>query len=190
MFCSHERSLTYLRSLLTIGFVYGYLGWLFSQIRRSNANLVTVYHNGKHIHMYMYMHTCRHTCCFLLAAYQISSDNDQHLLQEDMDTLSSWENLGEWSSIHRNVVCIMHIARARTPRAFQYHLKGVPLTEEQSSEYLRWTYTPKVQLIVEKSHKPHQQKVLQCNLRQASEETKDKAYFNMVQSNLDYCCTI
>ena len=31
---------------------------------------------------------------------------------------------------------------------------------------------------------------LRRNLREANEETKTKAYFTMVRSNLDYCCTI
>ena len=31
---------------------------------------------------------------------------------------------------------------------------------------------------------------LRRNLRQASEETKTSAYFSMVRSYLDYCCTI
>ena len=65
---------------------------------------------------------------------QISSENDQQLLQEDLDRRDG-RRPGEWSFIHRSVASL-RISRARTPRTFQYYLKGVPLSEEQSSKYL------------------------------------------------------
>ena len=55
---------------------------------------------------------------------------------------------------------------------------------------------PSVQSITEKPHQPYHKEASKMlfffwrNLRQGSEETKIRAYFTMVQSNLDYCCTI
>ena len=88
----------------------------------------------------------------------------------------------------------MRISRARTPRTFQYHLKGVPLTEEQSSKYLgvdlqsNLSWKNHISRITKKSN--NMLGFLRHNLRQASEETKAQAYFTMVRSNLDYCSTI
>ena len=66
---------------------------------------------------------------------QISSENDQQLLQEDLDRLATWEKT--WGmEFHPQKCSVMRISRARTPRTFQYHLKDVPLAEEQSSKYL------------------------------------------------------
>ena len=66
---------------------------------------------------------------------QITSENDQQLLQEDLDRLATWEKT--WGmEFHPQKCSVMRISRARTPRSSQYHLKGVPLAEEQSSKYL------------------------------------------------------
>ena len=72
---------------------------------------------------------------------QISSENDQQLLQEDLDRLATWEKT--WGmEFHPQKFSVMRISRARTPRTFKYHLKGVPLSEEQSLKYLGWIYSP------------------------------------------------
>ena len=72
---------------------------------------------------------------------QISSENDQQLLQEDLDMLATWGKI--WGmEFHPQRCSIMRISRARTPRTFQYHLKGVPLSEKQSLKYLGWVYSP------------------------------------------------
>ena len=72
---------------------------------------------------------------------QLSSKNDQQLLQEDLDRLATWEKT--WGmEFHPQKCSVMRISRARTPITFQYHLKGVPLAEEQSSKYLGLIYSP------------------------------------------------
>ena len=95
---------------------------------------------------------------------------------------------------HPQKCSVMRISRARTPRTFQYHLKGVPLAEEQSSKYLG------MDLLSNLSWKNHICQItkksnnvlgfLRRNLRQASEELKAQAYFTMVRSNQVYCSTI
>ena len=120
---------------------------------------------------------------------QISSENDQQLLQEDLDRLATWEKT--WGmEFHPQKCSVMRISRARTPRTFQYHLKGVPLAEEQSSKYLQSNLSWKnhISRITKKSN--NMLGFLRRNLRQASKETKAQAYFTMVRSNLDYCSTI
>ena len=72
---------------------------------------------------------------------QISSENDQQLLQENLDRLATWEKTCGME-FHPQKWSVMRISRARTPRTFQYHLKGVPLTEEQSSNTWGWIYSP------------------------------------------------
>ena len=88
----------------------------------------------------------------------------------------------------------MRISKSKDPRPFQYQLKGVTLEEEQSSKYLGLDIQSNLS---SKNHISHITKksnsmlgFLRRNLRQASEETKAQAYFTMVRSNLDYCCTI
>ena len=64
--------------------------------------------------------------------WQILSDNDQHLLQEGLDRLVTWEKT--WGmEFHPQNCSVLWISRART---FQYQLKGVLLAEELSSKYL------------------------------------------------------
>ena len=66
---------------------------------------------------------------------QISSETNQHLLQEDLDRLATLEKT--WGmEFHPQKCSVMRISRARVARTFQYHLEGVSLAEEQSSKYL------------------------------------------------------
>ena len=124
---------------------------------------------------------------------QITSETDQRLLQEDLDRVATWETT--WGmEFHPQKCSVMHISRARVARTLQYHLKGVPLAEEQSSKYLgvdlqsNLSWKNHISQITKKSN--NMLGFLRHNLRQASEETKAQAYFTMVQSNLDYCSTI
>ena len=95
---------------------------------------------------------------------------------------------------HPQKCSVLRISKARDPRTFQYQLKGVTLEEEQSSKYLgvdiqsKLSWKNHISRITKKSNS--MLGFLRRNLRQASEETKAKAYFTMVRSNLDYCCTI
>ena len=124
---------------------------------------------------------------------QIRNNNDQHLLQEDLDRLATWEKT--WGmEFHPQKCSVLRISKARGPRTFQYQLKGVTLEEEQSSKYLgvdiqsNLSWKNHISRITKKSNS--MLGFLRRNLRQASEETKAQAYFTMVRSNLDYCCTI
>ena len=124
---------------------------------------------------------------------QILNDNEQHLLQEDLDRLATWEKTLGMES-HPQKCSVLRIFKARDPRTFQYQLKGVTLEEEQSSKYLgvdiqsNLSWKNRISRITKKSNS--MLGFLRSKVRQASEETKAKAYFTMVCSNLDYCCTI
>ena len=80
------------------------------------------------------------------------------------------------------------------PLIFQYQLKGTVLTEERSTKYLgvdlqsNLSWKNNISQVTKKANT--MLGFLRRNQRQASEETKTKAYFSMVRSNLDYCCTI
>ena len=79
-------------------------------------------------------------------------------------------------------------------RVSQYQLKGTVLTEEHTTKYhgvdlqssLSWRNH--ISCVTKKANK--MLVFLWPKLKQASEETKAKAYFTMVRSNLDYCRTI
>ena len=85
---------------------------------------------------------------------------------------------------HPQKCSAMRISRARTPRTFQYHLKEVPLAEEQSSKYLgvdlqsNLSWKNHISQITKKSN--NMLGFLRRNLWQASEETKAHSYFTMV----------
>ena len=120
---------------------------------------------------------------------QIRNNNDQHLLQEDLDTLATWEKT--WGmEFHPQKCSVLRISKARDPRTFQYQLNGVTLEEEQSSKYLgvdiqsNLSWKNHISRITKKSNS--MLGFLRRNLRQASEETKAQAWFTMVRSNLDY----
>ena len=84
---------------------------------------------------------------------------------------------------HPKKCSVLLVFRARSPKPFQYQLKGMILAEEQTSKYLG------VDIKSNLSWKNHISGVtktainmlgfLPHNLRQASEETKTKAYFSM-----------
>ena len=124
---------------------------------------------------------------------QISSETNQHLLQEDLDRLATLEKT--WGmELHPQKCSVMRNSRARVARTFQYHLEGVSLAEEQSSKYLgvdlqsNLSWNNHISRTTKKSN--NMLGFLRRNLRQGSEETKFQAYFIMVRFNLDYCSTI
>ena len=54
---------------------------------------------------------------------QIRNNNDQHLLQEDLDRLATWEKT--WGmKFHPQKCSVLRISKARDPRTFQYQLIG------------------------------------------------------------------
>ena len=99
---------------------------------------------------------------------QIRNNNDQHLLQEDLDRLATWEKT--WGmEFHPQKCSVLRISKARDPRTLQYQLKGV--MDIQSN--LSWKNH--ISRITKKSNS--MLGFLWRNLRQASEETKAHAYF-------------
>ena len=113
---------------------------------------------------------------------QIRNNNDQHLLQEDLDRLATWEKT--WGmEFHPQKCSVLKISKARALRTFQYQLKGLGVDIQSN---LSWKNH--ISRITKKSNS--MLGFLRRNLCQASEETKAMAYFTMVRSNLDYCCTI
>ncbi|MCG8031679.1 MAG: reverse transcriptase family protein, partial [Candidatus Thiodiazotropha taylori] len=118
---------------------------------------------------------------------------DCKTLQEDLSTLAEWER--KWGmEFHPQKCNILSVTRARSPIQHPYVLKGHLLELQDSSKYLG------VDLQASLSWKNHIDRVtkkanstlgfLRRNLKIASEEAKSTAYFSMVRTNLEYCCSV
>ena len=86
---------------------------------------------------------------------------------------------------------VLHVTRPRSPLVSQYQL--TVLTECTTKFFpvdLQFNLSQRnhISRITKKAH--NMLGFLRRTLSQGSEETKIKAYFTMVQSNLDYCCAI
>ena len=81
---------------------------------------------------------------------QISFENDQKLLQEDLDRLVTWRRPGEWSSIHRSVASCVSLGQE--PLEPSSTISKVYFYQKNSHQNTWGGST--VQPIVEKSHKP------------------------------------
>ena len=89
---------------------------------------------------------------------------------------------------------VLSITRSFSPTRFLYQLKGHVLELQDSLKYLgvdiqsTLSWKNHIDRITEKSNS--KLGFLRRNLRSCSEETKANAYFSMVRSKLEYCCTI
>ena len=124
----------------------------------------------------------------------IKDREDCAILQQDLHTLADWEK--KWGmDFHPQKCSILSIARARSSTIeHPYTLKGHILEVQDVTKYLG------VDLQRNLSWKPHIDRIskkansmlgfLRRNLRSCSEDTKAKAYFSMVSSNLEYCSSV
>ncbi|MCG8047725.1 MAG: reverse transcriptase family protein, partial [Candidatus Thiodiazotropha endolucinida] len=124
---------------------------------------------------------------------QIHSEEDHHLLQQDLQTLTEWET--KWGmDFHPQKCSVLKVTRARSPSVHNYTLKGTTLAEESCTKYLgillqsNLGWASHINQKVKKANS--MLGFLKRNLRKASEDTKKNAYFALVRSTLDYCCTV
>jgi hypothetical protein len=124
---------------------------------------------------------------------EIKSQTDCTPLQEDLFRLASWEQT--WGmEFHPEKCYIMSVTRARSPKTFQYMLKGHTLERVSSAKYLG------VHLSSDLNWKPHVGKTikkansalgfLRRNLRSCSTATRANAYNTLVRPHLEYCSSV
>ena len=105
-----------------------------------------------------------------------------------------WPN-GKWGmEFHPQKCSVLSVTRSRSPIKHPYKLKGHILEVQDCTKYLG------VNLQSSMSWKNHIDRIpkkanstlgfLRPNLKAGSEETKSNAYFCMVRSNLEYCCSV
>jgi hypothetical protein len=124
---------------------------------------------------------------------QIRSRSDQEQLQKDLDALAEWERT--WGmEFHPQKCSLLRITRSKTPKQFQYHLKGVTLTEDRTSKYLGVDLESNLawRRHIDRTSKKANNMLgfLRRNLHKASENTKSKAYKAIVRPHLEYCCSV
>ena len=124
---------------------------------------------------------------------KIHSEQDQHNLQSDLETLANWENT--WGmEFHPQKCSIMSITRSKSPRLYNYKLKGHTLENTKSAKYLGVTLTSDlswnthIDTISKKANSVLG--FLKRNLKNCSTETKSKAYKALVRPHLEYCSTV
>ena len=123
----------------------------------------------------------------------INGPDDCTALQDDLNTLAEWANkLG--MAFHPQKCNVLSITRSHSPIKFPYQLKGRVLELQDSSKYRgvdtqsKLSWKNHIDRITKKSNS--MLGFLRRNLRSCSEETKANAYFSMVRSNLEYCCSV
>ena len=124
---------------------------------------------------------------------KIESQTDQIQLQEDLDSVAAWEK--KWGmEFHPQKCNVLRVSRAKSPLTFQYHLKGIQLSEEHSTKYLgvdlqdNLLWNQHIHQITKKAN--NMLGFLKRNLYKASSKTKTTAYNTLVRSKLEYCSTV
>ena len=124
---------------------------------------------------------------------RVRSHEDCLSLQQDLYRLAEWEL--KWGmEFHPQKCSVLSVTRSRSPIKHPYKLKGHILEVQDCTKYLG------VDLQSSMSWKNHIDRItkkanstlgfLRRNLKAGSEETKSNAYFCMVRSNLEYCCSV
>ena len=123
----------------------------------------------------------------------VKSQEDCMILQQDLHTLADWEK--KWGmEFHPQKCSVLSVTKSKSPMKYPYQLKGHVLEVQESSKYLG------VDLQSKMSWKKHIDRVtkkanstlgfLRRNLKAGTEDTKASAYFCMVRTNLEYCCSV
>ena len=123
----------------------------------------------------------------------VRSHEDCLSLQQDLYRLAEWEL--KWGmEFHPQKCSVLSVTKSRSPIKHPYMLKGHILEVQDCTKYLG------VDLQSSMSWKNHIDRItkkanstlgfLRRNLKASSEETKSNAYFCMVRSNLEYCCSV
>jgi len=123
----------------------------------------------------------------------ISSIDDCHKLQEDMNGLEIWES--DWLMEFHPAKCnILRITRKKTKIIFPYSLHGHPLEEVTSAKYLGVTlsddmsWTKHIDSISSKANS--KLGFLKRNLKIKDQKLKATAYKAIVRPSLEYCSTV
>ena len=123
---------------------------------------------------------------------EIKTRDDTRQLQEDMDSLASWEHT--WGmKFHPDKCETVTFTRKRKPLILTYHLNHHPLKRATSAKYLGVTmsstmdWSTHIDNSVKKASKTLG--FLRRNLRDAPTATREMAYKAMVRPQVEYCCT-
>ena len=124
---------------------------------------------------------------------EINSEQDCRALQDDLHKLAEWEK--RWGmSFHPEKCSIMRVHRKRQPIEYAYSLKGIKLTEEESTKYLgvHITQTLSWNHHIDKTTKKGNSTIgfLRRNLKVRNEEVKAMAYKTLVRPTLEYCASV
>ena len=124
---------------------------------------------------------------------EISSEEDHHTLQADLDTLVQWER--EFSvEFHPKKCNILRVTRSRCSSTYNYTLYGTTLKELEEVKYLGITIT--MDLLWEKhihnitSKANSQLGFIRRNVRTMSMKTREKLYNTLVRPHLEYAATM
>ena len=131
--------------------------------------------------------------CIHVVYRTVRSSEDCMALQQDLHTLAAWER--KWGvEFHPQKCRVIRATRSRSPIRHPYKLKGHVLEVHECTKYLG------VDLQASLSSRNHIDRInkkanstlgfLRRNLKAGSEETKANAYFCMLRSNLEYCCSV
>ena len=124
---------------------------------------------------------------------EIKNESDCRKLQEDLTRLAIWEDT--WGmSFHPQKCSVLSVTRSKSPRKFNYKLKGHTLDNTTSSKYLG------INLSSNLSWNSHIDKItkkansvlgfVRRNLKNCTQETKSLAYKALIRPHLEYCCSI
>ena len=125
----------------------------------------------------------------------VRNQEDCMLLQQDLYKLAEWEH--RWGmEFHPQKCSVLSVTRPRSRSTIKhpYKLKGHTLEVQECTKYLgvdlHWSlsWKPHIDRITKKANSTLG--FLRRNLKAGTEETKANAYFCMVRSNLEYCCSV
>ena len=123
----------------------------------------------------------------------VCTTSDQHLLQEDLDKLASWEE--KWKmSFHPEKCSVLHMTRRRTTLEGNYTLHGHPLQSVPHAKYLGVTisadlkWDTHITSVINKANKTLG--FLRRNLRLRNKRAKERAYKALVRPLLEYASPV
>ncbi|KAK7087818.1 hypothetical protein V1264_021822 [Littorina saxatilis] len=123
----------------------------------------------------------------------ISSASDKQALQEDLNRLAEWEQ--KWlMSFHPDKCQTLPVSRKRNPTPCSYQLHGHTLSPVNEAKYLGVTLSHDLRWdihILNITNKANQMLgFLRRNLRVGSQEVKQRAYFALIRSPLEFASPV